>query len=207
MKTLHWMALVTFVATGTLSAGAATIPLVKTNWVSNLNFTLTAWKDGSATPSRAASKDIIASFNGTTLGSNVISFPATAHLLLKQTLSTNPVVVNNLGTNTQIIVRNVVSGKNDDTDVSSFFDRSNTFSATTSSTTGTAKHSVGSLSMENNKLSFDLSSFTTETDGKITGSSVDGLKQFGAAVSGTGNSNGTPVAISGTITASGGRLE
>jgi hypothetical protein len=206
MKLLQCVLLAAFVATGTLQVGAVTAP-AKTNWVSNLNFTLTAWKSGSSTPARANSKDIIASFNGTTSGTNTLNFPASAQLLLKQSLGTNPVVVNNLGTNTQIIVRKVVSGKNTDTDVSGFFGHSTAASAKTTTTTETMKHEVGGLSLENNNLSFELATFTTEVDGKVSPSGATGIKQFNSSGNGSGTANGTNIVINGTVTTSGGRLE
>ncbi len=137
----------------------------------------------------------------------MLNFPKTAQLLWKEVLSTNVVVVNGLGTNTQVIVRKRVSGKNVDTDVSSFFSRSTTLSVGVTNATGVVKRQVGSFAMTNSKLAFSLASFTTQTDASVLAGRPKATKEAYCIVTGAGQSSGTPMAFSGTIQTSGGKLE
>jgi hypothetical protein len=165
MKTTLKLAVIgALMVMGASQTNAASTP--KTIWVQALNFTLTAWEDGTAKPTKIGTKDIIAKLNGLTPsgGSNALSFSKSAQLLIKQDTT--------LSNNVQIVV--VRDGKPKvDTDVTEFFSFNdlatiNGAAVTTSSVSITtnfkvSKHNRNEFDFEGNGLSFDLAGATTET--------------------------------------------
>jgi hypothetical protein len=200
MKTTLKLAVIgALMVMGAAQTKAASVP--KTIWTQSLNFTLTAWEDGTAKPAKIGTKDIIGMLNGLTAGgSNALSFSKSAQLLTKQDTT--------LSNDTQIIV--VRDGKPKvDTDVSAFFSVNGGDSVSFTSPNGksTLKHSITSFTFVGiPTLNATLSGFTTETTTTENGAQV--TKTAKADVSGSGTvETGIPAIISGSVMLAGGHLE
>jgi hypothetical protein len=189
---------------------AAELPAPKTNNVMALNFTLTAWPSVTAiqpdealdlplaslqtanqisnAPFRIMSRDIIASLNGVTNNDVAMHFGSGAQLLLKQIISLRTVVTNGLGTNNQIIVRQQVSGKNQDTDVSDFFYNSISGVSTNSTNRGENQEILSTFAMVSpGSLNFQLSTLTAQTASSKESNGVPVIQSLSVSVQGSGS--------------------
>jgi len=208
-----------------------TVITPKTNNVMVLNVTLTAYPNAavipavesdtaggdasqvttvSNTPFRILSKDIITALNGVTNDGVVLHFGSGAALFLKQIVSPRTVVTNGLGTNEQIIVRQLVSGHTEDTDVSSFFLNTVDYAATYSSSQRTTHEDLSMFSMVNpGKLGFSLSALASQTTLKAQSNGVPVIQSLNFNVLGAGQTSGEVpnLILSGTISSGQAQLQ
>lgn len=163
-----------------------------------------------ATPFRISSKDIVTSLNGVTNRGTAMQFNSSARLMFKQVLSPLTLTVNTLGTNRQIIVRQKVSGRAVDTDVTSFFSANDNYISKATSGGATTSRKLSSLSFINaNKLNLQLSALLKEVTVPTKTNGVMRLNALSGTVQGSGQLSGsTPnLIISGEISTSGKTLE
>lgn len=187
----------------------------KTDWVGHLNFSLSAYYQGKASPVAVTTKSIIqrglsdvAFITTNHVGTNYVAvtnhFSTGASLLLKRYLGTNVVVLNGLGTNLQIVVRQPIRGKLVDVDV----DVSDSFSYTSGVqvTARNTRHAIETLTFSGLGITFQVSGLFNELH-----NANDDVVWFSAVVSGAGTvavgTNAFPVVVGGTVTLTGGHNE
>jgi hypothetical protein len=156
------------------------------------------------------SRDIITSLNGVTNNGVVLNFGATAQLMFKQILSPHTLVVNSFGTNRLVIVRQTISHKTTDTDISAFFVSDDHYVSTLAANGAVQWHKLSSLSFVNpNKLGWQLSALVAETTAPPQTNGVAALISLGWNTQGSGETSGsTPnLIIGGTIATGPRKLE
>lgn len=140
-----------------------------------------------------ASRDLINSLNGVTNNGTVLHFTnSTARLMFKQVLSPRTLTVNTFGTNRQAIVREKVSGRNVDTDVSRFFSAGDNY-VSTSTVNGEARmHQLSALSFNNTRgFAMQLSALLTEATGLPQTNGVIQLRSLNWDAHGSGHLTGS----------------
>jgi len=163
--------------------------------VSSLNVALSGFAGGSssATAVKITNKDIINALNS----SNSFGFSKSAKLIIEVPAG---------GGSPAFVVRDGST----DTDVSSFFGTDSTSPIVASN--GKTQYEIRTLTFNSGAgESFDVSGFTTDkigtVSGKDTGKLTDQVTGFTATVSGTGDVNSTPAVLKGTISATGAKGE
>ncbi len=153
-------------------------------------------------PFRLTSRDLINSLNGVTNNGVALYFGNTAQLLFKQILSPATLVTNTFGANRQLIVRQVVSRTNLDTDVSRFFVCNDNYVSTYPVGKNVQLHKISTLLFVNpNKMLLQLAALQTEIKDtpKTNGVSVLDLLNWSAQGSGQVNGSTNILIISGTV--------
>lgn len=164
----------------------------------------------SSAPVSITSKDIIAALNGNTNNGVALHFSGGAKLLFKQTLNPRTLTVNTFGTNRLVVVREIVSGRNVDTDVSKFFGGGVNYLSTRTVNGEVRQHELASLSLINpGKLGLQLSALLTELSAPPATNGVAALRSLRWEAHGSGQvSGGTPnLVISGVISTGATKLE
>jgi hypothetical protein len=226
MKSIVKFALVgALLVTGIAQSNAATAAAAKTNFVSNVAFTLTSYQNGVAKAFTIANKDILGSLSFTNYSTNAqqvvvtnagtvttntedvivtnyVTFSKKAKLLFEEILSTNNVVTNHLGTNKLFIVRDVVGKATVDTDVTPFFGYSTDFEdaikvSSTNKTTVTV-HEIAGIEFKGQTLAFESVGLSTKTIAPAAKDSANVAKSLAVANSGAGQF--TTIATGGALT-------
>lgn len=180
----------------------------KTNWVQTLNFKLTAWVDGSGTPSKVDSKAIVTFLSGlanATNGTNVIlgtpTFSKHATLLRRQIVG---------DTNEGNVVYFVRDGTND-TVVSRFFVHTTIAQTSFSTPVNNFEHDLEGWALVNVPgVSFNVQGFASRKRGQLLGGGGVVLLVLGADLAGTGMDTAlstSEAVINGSLSVTGGKLE
>jgi hypothetical protein len=211
MKQIIKSALVgTLLLVGMVQSQAA--PTTATNYVLNVNFTLTAYTNGTKAVS-IKTKDVINALQG-----SVTNFIPTATNEEEQVDYATNVVRYNFASNAKLkycagrfFVRQVVSRTNVDTDVTSYFDKTDLASVESVKGTTTTKRSYSSLSLSHTitEGTILLTGTGKETDGKVSTAVTNTMKSLAVKVGGMATFQGafTNAVVTGLVSFSGGKLE
>jgi hypothetical protein len=161
-------------------------------------------------PFTITSRDLINSLAGVTNHGLPMHFSSAAELLFRQVLSAEAVIINSLGTNRQIIVRDISNHRAVDTDISAFFSESNRLATSYSVSLGVQTHKLSTLSFCNpDHLGLRLSAVLVETAHPAKDNDVAIVCSNSGDLQGIGEStNNTPNwIVSGRLTTGLPRLE
>ena len=198
-----------------VAPAAATNAAPKTNYVLNANVALQSWANGENKATRVDNKAVISMLSGLTVtntsGTNTTlpNFSSKAKLL----------IVKNLGaTNSaeKFVVRDGTGKNTVDSDVSQFFTETNLATAVFTPTSGNSEtdrsilNLIFSPSGTNSNAGFNVSGFSQENKGKVSGATGLQTKTLNATVAGTPGptvgTNATTV-LTGKYSENGGHLE
>jgi hypothetical protein len=198
-----------------VASAAATNAAPKTNYVLNANFALQSWANGENKATRVDNKAVISMLSGLTAtntsGTNTTlpNFSGKAKLLIIKSLgATNGAE--------QFVVRDGTGKNTTNTDVSQFFTETNLATSVFTPPSGNSETDRSILNLTfspsgtNSNAGFNVSGFSQENKGKVSGATGLQTKTLNATVAGTPGptvgTNATTV-LTGKYSENGGHLE
>ena len=143
-------------------------------------------------PFSIVSRDLVNSLNGVTNNGVALRFGNTAKLMFKQVASPRVLTLNTFGTNRQVIVREKISNRNVDTDVSRFFSTGENYVSTRTVTGEVRIHKLAALSFNSTRgLSVQLTALLTEVTAPPTTNGVATVRSIKWSAHGSGRVAGS----------------